>query len=109
MTEKQVELLKSIQKNFNVETTVADLCLMYEITRFKDKSVEDDYWTDYNDLVKAGREDELIRDGKLSVTAKKSRAKEKASLTPSRRRSITFPAGEDDELFDELGDDIDSA
>ena len=44
LTEEQRELLNEIREKFKPDEIVADLCILYEITNYKDESAEPDFW-----------------------------------------------------------------
>ena len=44
LTDEQNELLKEIRKKFDPVDVVADLCILYEVTGYKDESAESDFW-----------------------------------------------------------------
>ncbi len=43
-TESQKQLLLEIRDKFRPEEIVADLCILYEVTKYMDESAEPDFW-----------------------------------------------------------------
>ena len=54
LTEEQRELLSEIREKFKPDEIVADLCILYEITNYKDESAEPDFWDMYMDFFELG-------------------------------------------------------
>ena len=48
---------------------IADTCILYEITKYKDESVDDDFWDTYMDFFELGEDENLIRGDKLDLRA----------------------------------------
>ena len=61
LTEEQRELLSEIREKFKPEDIVADLCILYEITNYKDESAEPDFWDMYMDFFELGDDQNFIR------------------------------------------------
>ena len=55
---------------------MADLCILYEVTGYKDESAETDFWEQYMDFFELGNDENLIRQDKM----------ETAALEPDRRK-----------------------
>ena len=60
-TELQRALLQEIQDKFDPEEIVADLCILYEVTNYKDESAEADFWDQYMDFYELGDDEGLVR------------------------------------------------
>ena len=66
MTEEQLKLLEEIRDKFNPEEKTADLCILYEITNYKDLRIEDEeFWESYVDFDEIG----LVRQDKMDIRA----------------------------------------
>ena len=46
---------------------MADLCILYEVTNYKDESAEADFWDTYVDFSELGNDANLIRQGRLDT------------------------------------------
>ena len=44
LTEEQKQLLEEIRTKFDSTEIVADLCILYEVTGYKDESADDEFW-----------------------------------------------------------------
>ena len=66
LTEEQMKLLEEIRDKFNPEEKTADLCILYEITNYKDLQIEDEeFWESYVDFDEIG----LVRQDKMDIRA----------------------------------------
>ena len=72
LTEEQQELLKEIRDKFDPENVIADACILYEITQYKDSSADDAFWDTYMDFFELGNDENLIRADKLDLRALQS-------------------------------------
>ena len=55
---------------------VTDLCILYEVTSYKDESAEVDFWDQYMDFFELGNDENLIRADRM----------EDKALAPDRRQ-----------------------
>ena len=62
LTEEQKKLLNEIREKFKPDEIVADLCILYEITSYKDESAEADFWDMYMDFYELGDDQNFIRE-----------------------------------------------
>ena len=69
LTEEQQELLKEIRDKFDPENVIADTCILYEITQYKDSNADDAFWDTYMDFFELGNDENLIRADKLDLRA----------------------------------------
>ena len=46
-----------------------DLCILYEVTNYKDKSVEPKFWDQYLDYFELGYDESLIQHSRLDLRA----------------------------------------
>ena len=72
LTKEQQELLKEIRDKFDPENVIADTCILYEITQYKDASADDAFWDTYMDFFELGNDENLIRADKLDLRALES-------------------------------------
>ena len=56
-----------MRKEFDPTDVVADLCILYEVTGYKDESAEASFWDQYDEFAEAGSEDALVRIDKLKA------------------------------------------
>ena len=76
MTDQQKQLLLEIREKFKPDDIVADLCILYEVTQYKDESAEPDFWEQYQEFAEADMVDALVRKDKLkAVDARELRKK----------------------------------
>ena len=66
LTEEQRELLNEIRDKFDPVDIVADLCILSEVTNYKDKSADPDFWDQYMDFSELGDDTNLIREDRLN-------------------------------------------
>lgn len=78
LTDEQKELLTEIREKFDPVEIVADLCILYEVTSYKDESAESDFWDQYMDFFELGNDENLI--------SAKNMAEE--ALAPDRRKEF---------------------
>ena len=52
----QKSLLTEIRSQFDPQEIVADLCILYEVTGYKDDSSQEDFWDQYMDFFELGDE-----------------------------------------------------
>ena len=69
LTDEQKKLLREIREKFDPVNIVADTCILYEVTEFKDDSANDEFWEQYMDFFELGDDDKLIRDSKIVMEA----------------------------------------
>lgn len=72
LTDAQKELLNEIRAKFDPENVIADTCILYEITQYKDSSADDAFWDTYMDFFELGNDENLIRQDKLDLRALES-------------------------------------
>ena len=56
LTGEQMELLREIREKFDPDDIVADLCILYEVTGYKDSSADSDFWNQYMDFFELGND-----------------------------------------------------
>ena len=66
LTDAQKQLLLEIREKFKPDDIVADLCILYEVTKYKDESAEPDFWSQYQEFAEANMVDQLVRKDKLN-------------------------------------------
>ena len=54
LTAEQKELLQEIRDKFDPVEIVADLCILYEVTGYRDESADADFWHQYMDFFELG-------------------------------------------------------
>ena len=69
LTEEQRELISAIREKFDPDDIVADLCILYEVTGYQDKSADADFWPMYMDFSELGEDENLIRQDRMEVKA----------------------------------------
>ena len=72
LTDTQNKLLTEIRDKFDPENVIADTCILYEITQYKDPSADDAFWDTYMDFFELGNDENLIRADKLDLRALES-------------------------------------
>lgn len=69
LTDTQNKLLTEIRDKFDPENVIADTCILYEITQYKDSNADDAFWDTYMDFFELGNDENLIRQDKLDLRA----------------------------------------
>ena len=69
LTDQQQALLKEIRDKFDPENVIADACILYEITHYKDSTTDESFWDTYMDFFELGNDEHLIRQDKLDLRA----------------------------------------
>ena len=77
LTDAQKQLLLEIREKFKPDDIVADLCILYEVTKYKDESAEPDFWDQYQEFAEADMADDLVRKDKLHGSDAKELVKRK--------------------------------
>ena len=49
-------MIQEIRSQFDPEAKVADLCILYEVTGYKDECSQDEFWDQYVDFFELGDE-----------------------------------------------------
>ena len=78
LTDDQKALLKEIQGKFDPLNNVSDVCILYEVTGYKDESTEEDFWDQYLDYFELGNDQNLVKKNKLDLR----------SLNPEQRNAL---------------------
>ena len=90
LTDEQKELLEEIREKFDPVEVVTDLCILYEVTNYKDESAESDFWEQYMDFFELGNDENMIRSDKMNVDAlAPDRRQEYRSNRESRQDGLT--------------------
>ena len=69
LTDEQKKMLNEIRQKFDPVNVVADTCILYEVTDYKDESAADDFWEQYMDFFELGGEEVMIKDENLDERA----------------------------------------
>ena len=69
LTPEQRKLISEIREKFKPDDIVADLCILYEVTGYQDKSPNADFWPMYMDFFELGEDENLIRQDRMEVKA----------------------------------------
>ena len=69
LTDDQKALLSELRDKFDPDVNISDACLMYEITGYKDKSADNDFWNSYIDFFELGNDENMVRIGRLDERA----------------------------------------
>ena len=69
LTDQQRELIDEIREKFDPKEVVADLCILYEVTAYKDESAEANFWEGYMDFFELGADENLVRFDNLDERA----------------------------------------
>ena len=70
LTDEMRELLTDIRTKFKPETDVADRCVLYEVTNYKDnKNCPEDFWDLYTDFAELGNDEKLVNVNKMDTRA----------------------------------------
>ena len=65
LSQTQKDLLVEIREKFKPADHTPDLCILYEITKYKDESAKADFWDHYEDFAEPGDQDALVKPAKL--------------------------------------------
>ena len=55
-----------IREKFMPAADKSDLCILYEITKYKDESAKAEFWDQYEDFAEPGDQDALVKPEKLN-------------------------------------------
>ena len=55
-----------IREKFMPSADIPDLCILYEITKYKDESAKAEFWDQYEDFAEPGDQDALVKPEKLN-------------------------------------------
>ena len=69
LTDDQKALLSELRDKFDPDANISDACLMYEITGYKDKSADEDFWNSYIDFFELGNDENMVRIDRLDDRA----------------------------------------
>ena len=66
LSQTQKDLLVMIREKFMPAADIPDLCILYEITKYKDESAKAEFWDQYEDFAEPGDQDALVKPEKLN-------------------------------------------
>lgn len=69
LTDEQKKMLNEIRQKFDPVNVVADTCILYEVTDFKDESAAEDFWEQYMDFFELGGDEIIIKDERMDERA----------------------------------------
>lgn len=65
LSQTQKDLLIEIREKFSPADVTADMCILFEVTSYKDESANPNFWEQYEDYTKVNDYDALVRPDKL--------------------------------------------